>query len=70
MKQFMHHHYFNVAFAAILVSVFVWGLVRENSGSVSVVLVVVCWAVTRILTDGLASLAAIMAHNEDDQQNR
>lgn len=59
------HHYSNITFLALLVSVIVMGLSNKDMGVMGVVLVSVGWATTRIAKDGLTSLVHLMTRDEE-----
>lgn len=61
------HHYSHITFMALLVATFIWGNVKANFGIGGVIIVAVCWAVTRILKDGIVSLMVLMSQDDDPE---
>lgn len=61
------HHYSNITFSALLVSVVIMGLSNKDMGVMGVVLVCVGWATTRIVKDGISSLIYLMTRDDEEQ---
>ena len=59
-------HYSNVTFTALLASTMIWGAMKPDIGVTGVIIVTVCWGVTRIIRDGIMSMAHLMTKDDED----